>query len=189
MDRHALAARDVADDFLAANRVAAAGAEDHQVVEPAHLDLLVAGPEDSPHDRRDSGLGRLLQLLLGHQLREERLRRELPVADRRKELVGLRHAELGGGAREAVVLGERLHVQAEAPRVLLEQLSPELDALDLLFGMDEVLDLAARARRADDVQPVAAGLVPGVVMISTMSPLRSRVRSGTILPLTRAPTH
>ena len=33
------------------------------------------------------------------------------------------------------------------------------------------------------------GLCPGVVMISTMSPLRRRVRSGTILPLTRAPTH
>ena len=33
------------------------------------------------------------------------------------------------------------------------------------------------------------GLCPGVVMISTMSPLRSRVRSGTIFPLTRAPTH
>src|ERR687883_45223 len=33
------------------------------------------------------------------------------------------------------------------------------------------------------------GLWPACVMISTMSPFFRRVRSGTILPLTRAPTH
>ena len=33
------------------------------------------------------------------------------------------------------------------------------------------------------------GLCPAAVTISTMSPLRSRARSGTILPFTRAPTH
>ena len=49
MDRHALAAGDVADDLLAADRIAAAGAEHHQVVDAAHLDLLLAGAE---HARR-----------------------------------------------------------------------------------------------------------------------------------------
>ena len=40
VDRDALAARDVADDLLAADRIAAARAEDHQVVEAADLDLV-----------------------------------------------------------------------------------------------------------------------------------------------------
>src|SRR5262249_44011768 len=50
VDRHALAARDVADDLLAADRIAAAGAEHHQIVEAADLDLLFAGAEHAPHD-------------------------------------------------------------------------------------------------------------------------------------------
>ena len=59
--RHALAARDVADDLLAADRVAAARAEDQQVVDAAHLDLLLAaGAEHALDDARDGAVGRLL---------------------------------------------------------------------------------------------------------------------------------
>ena len=58
---HALAARDVADDLLAADRVAAAGAEHHQVVEAAHLDLLLAaGAEHALDDARERAVRRLL---------------------------------------------------------------------------------------------------------------------------------
>ena len=41
--RHALAAGDVAHDLLAANRITAAGAKHHQIVDAADLDLLFAG--------------------------------------------------------------------------------------------------------------------------------------------------
>ena len=68
MHRHALAARDVADDGLAADRIAALGAVDQQVVDALDLDdqVLIAGaavcagatpdgcpePERSPEPRR-----------------------------------------------------------------------------------------------------------------------------------------
>ena len=58
---HALAARDVADDLLAADRVAAAGAEHHQVVHAADLDLAVAaGAEHALDDGGERAVGRLL---------------------------------------------------------------------------------------------------------------------------------
>jgi hypothetical protein len=40
---HALAAGDVADDLLAANRVAASGAKHHQIVDPVHRNLVIVG--------------------------------------------------------------------------------------------------------------------------------------------------
>ena len=48
--------------------------------------------------------------------------------------------------------------------------------------------LRARDVTTNDSQS-RLGLWPGCVMISTMSPFCSRVRSGTILPLMSAPTH
>ena len=54
----------------------------------------------------------------------------------------------------------RLRVQVVAARFLLEQLASELDGARLLLRVDQVLDLVARARGGDEVQPVAARLVP-----------------------------
>ena len=61
----------------------------------------------------------------------------------------------------AGAFGQRLHVEAEPPRLLLEQLAPELEAALLLLGVDVVLDLVARPRGDDEVQPVAARMMPG----------------------------
>ena len=65
MHRHALAARDVADDLLAANRVAAARAEHHQVVEAANLDLLFAGAKRAPDGSGDRPFRRLFAQTVG----------------------------------------------------------------------------------------------------------------------------
>ena len=56
VDRHALAARDVADDLLAADRIAAARAEHHQVVDARDLDLLFAAAEARAARRRRPAL-------------------------------------------------------------------------------------------------------------------------------------
>ncbi len=58
-------------------------------------------------------------------------------------------------------MSERL-VDAEPPHFLVEQPPAQLEAARLLLGVDEVLDLVARARRDGEVQPVAARLVPGL---------------------------
>ena len=51
-----LPARDVADDLLAANRIAAPRPEDQHIVGAAHLDLLLAAAERAADDRRDRSL-------------------------------------------------------------------------------------------------------------------------------------
>ena len=109
--RHTLAAGDVADDLLAANRVAALRAEHHHVVGAAHLDL-VAGAARAQHaldggdDRRIRRL--LLQLRRRHRLLQDRPRRELAVADVREQLVARLRAVLGRELEELVALEQRL---------------------------------------------------------------------------------
>src|SRR5262249_8757096 len=160
VDGHALAARDVADDLLAADRIAAARAEDHQVVEAADLDLLFAAAEHAPDDGDDRSVRRLLaQLVVGDELDEHLLRLQLAVSDGRVELVGLLRAELVERRGELGAVDDRLEIEVVAPRFLLEQLPSELRRAHLLFTPDPVLDLVSRVRSDDEVQPVAARTV------------------------------
>src|SRR5207237_4933778 len=115
----------------------------------------------APNDRRDPALRRLFQLLLRHELREHRPRRDLPVADRGKELLALPVPILAEHGGERRTVGQPLQVQTVAARFLLEQLSSELEAALLLLCLDVMLDLVARARGDDEVEPVAAGLMAG----------------------------
>ena len=91
-------------------------------------------------------------------------------------------------AREASVRLELLERPLELLELPLEQPPPELDRLALLLLVDEVADLVARPARGDEESQSREGVWFGAVRISTMSPLWSGVRSGTSLPLTRAPT-
>src|SRR5690606_18906699 len=88
--------------------------------------------------------------------------RQAPVPDLRQHLVDLPAAVLVGERAERLALEQRARVQVEAPRLLLEQLPPQLDAPRLLLLLDEVADLLPRARGLDDVEPVAAGGVAGL---------------------------
>src|SRR5262245_7139818 len=94
VDRHALASRDVTDDLLAADGIAAAGPEDHEIVEPADLDLLLAGAKHTPDHGRYRAVWRLLpQLVVGDELDEHLPRLEFAVANRCKQIVGFLRAE------------------------------------------------------------------------------------------------
>ena len=71
MDRHTLAAGDVAHNLLAPDRVAAACPEHHQIVEALDLDRFFPPSEDAAHHRLDGRLARpLFELLLWYQLGE-----------------------------------------------------------------------------------------------------------------------
>ncbi len=63
---------------------------------------------------------------------------------------------------------------------MLRSFSSEWMKCLILFRAREVTTKFSQSR---------LGLCPAAVTISTMSPLRRRARSGTILPFTRAPTH
>src|SRR2546428_2406638 len=105
MDRDAFAARDVADDLFAANRVATPRAEPHEIVEALDLDLLLACPEYALDGRGDRPFGRLLVQVIGrYELHQHLFRRDLAVADRREEIVQFLGAEIGERLRERVAL-------------------------------------------------------------------------------------
>src|SRR5262245_18028186 len=161
VDRYAFAARDVADDLLAANRVAAAGAKHHEIVHAAHLDLFLSRAEDALDGGGQRSLGRLLlETIRRDELREHLLRRQLPVSDQRKKLVDFLCAELGEQLRHSGIIDERLDTQVVAARLLLEHLASKLDGTHAFLAWNEVLDLVARVGGEDEVQPVAARFVP-----------------------------
>ena len=61
-------------------------------------------------------------------------------------------------------------------------------AFSALAGVDDVLDLVARARGLDQRQPVLAGQVAGLGHDLHDVAVAQRVRSGTMRPFTLAPT-
>src|SRR6266508_970613 len=160
MNRDAFAAGDVADDLLAADRIAAPRAKDHQVVEAANLDLLFTGAEHPPDHGRNGALrGLFAQLFAGHQLDEDLLRLDLPVPDCCEHVVDLADREVGEDARKAVAIDDRFGVQIVPARFLVEQFASELDRARFLLRMNQVLDLVAGARGGDESEPVAARFV------------------------------
>ena len=182
--------RDVADDLLAANRIAAARAHDQQIVDPLDLDAVRARPQDALDHRRQAGFRRLLlQRVLSDDLAQDELRRHLPVAHRRVEIVELRIAVL------LPDLGQRVVAQTASRR--RRSASPpsrrSSDRARCCAPSPRLERSAGSSACARDVctKPSQSrlGLCPTAVMISTMSPFLRRLRSGTMLPFTRAPTH
>ena len=84
--------------------------------------------------------------------------RNLAVADLREQLVVL-ETEVVGGLRQSLAVEQLVQIDVVASCLLLEELAAELDRARLLLALNQVLDLAARARGRDEVQPVAARLV------------------------------
>src|SRR5262249_19747011 len=120
--------------------------------------------EGAPHRRRDRPVWRLLAQPLGrHQLGEQLLRRQGAVTELCKEIFGRLRAGIAYRRRERVAVLDRLRaVDVVAAQLLLEHAAPELDRARPLLHPDQVLDLVARVRADDEVQPVAARLVPGL---------------------------
>ena len=163
MHGDALATRDVADNLLAADRAATSRTEHHDVVEASDLDLLFTRAEHAPDDGRDGPFRRFLVQLVGrNELDEHLLGLDLTVSDGRKQIVHFLHREVRQRLCELLAVDDGLRVDVVAARLLLEQLASELDRARLLFRVNQVLDLVARARRRGEVEPVTARPVPGL---------------------------
>jgi len=80
------------------------------------------------------------------------------------------------------------HRHFELAGLALQQLAADFDGAAALVLIEPVLDLVAGAGALDEGEPIALGLWSFCVTTSTMSPVRSLVRSGTMRPLTLAPT-
>ena len=165
MDGHALAARDVADDGLAHDGVAALRAVDEEVARALDRDALLADAEQALDRVRDRGRllgGRWrLQLVRGQEAREHLAHRDLAVPDGGVEVVELR--------ADPELLGQRLRLlrlhlargEVVALELPLEVLLADLDRLLLLRRVEVVADLRARLVGDGQGQPVPARVVAG----------------------------
>ena len=161
VDRHPLAARDVADDLLPLDRVAAPGPHHQHVVGAPHLDA-VAAARQGPPDGGDDARGGLLQLVGRHELVEHLAGLQAAKPDGGEHLLDLLAARGRGRLLKGRVVEQRLRVQVEAADLLLEQAAPEVDGPGLLLPLQVVLDLVPGAGGDDEVEPVTARLVPGL---------------------------
>ena len=166
VDRHALAARDVADDLLAANRIAALRAEHHDVVGAAHLDLVArrARAQHALDDRDDRGIGwPFFQLTAGHGLLQHRARRQLAVADVREQFVRLLRAVLRSRTSRARRSRARVFGLRSKRRASLSNSRRPSSMLRVRSSPCSTCLILLRARELTTKrQPVAARLVPGL---------------------------
>ncbi len=99
--------------------------------------------------------------LPGSDFAEHLARGKLAVAEGRVQVFHLAVAVFGGHPLQ-VRLGHLAELHAQPPRLLFQVLLADLDGLHALAGVDDVLDLVARARGLDERQPVFARLVAGL---------------------------
>src|SRR4029077_1707972 len=168
MDGNALATSDVADDGLAPNRVATAGAIHQQVAVALDANgvVVLVATEDAPHHARESA--RLLLFLIGQRRADRRrhasqylTRRIFAVANARHEVIGTPRAVVGRNFLQLLVLNvlERYAILA---RFFLDELTANLNRALPLMDIEPMFDLVAGARRLGNRQPVAARLVPSL---------------------------
>src|SRR5262249_31622576 len=152
MHRDSLPPRDIPDDRITGDGIAALGAIDHDVVGAADFDREI------PWNRRLLGrlIGggrRLLRFgglgvhkLIGRSALQYVAGGELPVAQTRVQVLYLAIAVFAGDALE---LGFRNTAErhAEPAGLLLEILFADFYCLGSLGGVDDMLDLVAGARR------------------------------------------
>src|ERR1700693_2554377 len=167
VDGHSFASRDVADDSLAANGVATAGAIDEQVALSADDDGVAVAAKDAAHYAGKAvGCGVLFSVghrfsARGREFRQHLAGRVLAVADAGHQVVG---------ASESVFAGRSLQVRffnffqrdAIFARFFFDQLFSDFNGAFALVDVEPVLDLVASASGLDDGEPVAAGLMSGL---------------------------
>src|ERR1035437_4579562 len=170
MHGDAFAAGHVAHDGLAADRIAALGAVDHEVVEaPDPDDAVPIGAFGAGRgigggaigNGSRPGLGDLLLDDAGSDFGEHLAGGELAVAEGGVQVFHLAEPVLSGHALH-VGLGHLAKLDAQAAGFLFQVFLADFDGLHALAGVDQVLDLVARARSLDEGQPVFAGLMAGL---------------------------
>ncbi len=168
VDGYALAARYVADDVFAADRIATARAINEQVIVAAHGDRRCRAAEDAAEQAaglvfgQRNGIGRGLLVGGGWRKTGEHLAGgELSVTDGGHQVVGAPEAEL---VADLLIL-DFLHVlerHAILARFFFDQLAADFDGALALVDVEPVLDLLARAAGFHQGQPIAAGPVSGL---------------------------
>ena len=162
MHRHAAAARDEPDDFIARDRLAAFPVTNQSVVLPLDADarpVLVAAY--AMHQTPEAGLLLLFPLaheFLGQQLMGDLTRGYAPEANRRQQILIALNPE------EARHLLQRagLHVWPGMPhamaQLVLQQLLAEREGALPLLLPDPVSDFLLRPGGDDELHPIDAGL-------------------------------
>src|SRR5437879_752628 len=158
VDGEATAAGDEADDLVAGQRVAALGEAHEEVVDTADPHALV---RLRPRARRRARALYGVERGAGGQLVQQLVDGGLAVADGGQQVVGRRVAEVGGRARHLLAGQERRRVQPVLLRLALEQLAAELDGARALLDLEPLVDLGARARGLDELEPIAARVLVG----------------------------
>ena len=135
------------------------------------------------------GLGGLPLLEPLHHLVDDDLRRDLGRAERDVEVLALAEAHLPDHVGQQRRGDDLLGGQALLAEVILQQLAAGVLGVLAVLGLEPGLDLVARAGRLDQRQPVPRGaaLALGGEDLDDVAE-RSWYESGTILPLTLAPT-
>ena len=165
VDGDAAAARNVADDFVSRNRIAAFRAEDHQIVLAADLQAPASPCRSmrlTVETRRSADLPRCLGLRRGYRFAERvgnnLARGKFAVTQVREQIFELRASVFGRDAQQ-IRFRNFLQAASRLPRFALEQAASDFGGLLALDEVDPLADFAARARSAHEVQPVAAGHV------------------------------
>src|SRR5579864_6044009 len=158
MHGDATSARDVADDIVAGNWVAAFRAIDHQIVVPTNLDGRVLHSEhalDGGNELRGFLLGRFREGLAGC-LGEDLTRGPLAVAQVGMKIFDATATVFGSDALP-IFVGNFLEAQAAVASLAFEETAADRGGFLAFVEINPVANFAAAARRLHEFEPVAAG--------------------------------
>src|SRR3984893_5810317 len=161
MNRDATPARDVTDDVVAGNRIAALRAIHEKIVIALHDQRGFAKAEHALYGFDECGLCVFRRRLSGlrgiaENAREHLARGIFPKSYRGIEILTLREAGIGGDPQQ-LLLWNFLKAAAEVARFLFQQALPHLHGFFALLQIDPMTDLAARVRGLGEAEPITAG--------------------------------
>ena len=153
MDRDAFAARDVTDNFFAADRIAALRSIHQQIVKTFHLKFCVGSQSENTFDDRcDPRLFFGYRFL--HPVRNQPgnnlLRRDLPVADRREQILDFARAVFRQNGVELAALKQFFDALFIFPSFLFDHLAAEFNRFLAFLFREPMADFVSGARRLDE---------------------------------------
>src|SRR5579859_2028589 len=164
VDGDTAATRDVADDVVPRNGIAAFRAEDEQVVVSFDNERSFAHAEH-PFDGLDDS--RLVVFRFGFRgfgafpqnLGQHLARRIFSETDRGEKIVDFGQAVIGRDFLQ-IFFGNSLQRFAKRPRFFFQQAPAHIGGFFALMEIDPVADFASRVRGLGEAEPIAAGRVP-----------------------------
>src|SRR6202140_4728316 len=168
---HAFAARDVANDSLAADGIATSRSIDEHIALPAYRDGVVIAEDAAYNAGNASGLRRQafgfdvacnrVRRASGQQTGQHLPRGIFSIPDARHEVVCFAQAVSGCDLLQIFVF-DFLKCDTVFARFFFDQFASNFNRAFALVNIEPVLDLVARAGGLDQPQPISAGLVAGL---------------------------